>query len=148
MVLRFEKLAESHFTDVLRIEAAVNTAPWSERAFRNELTNPESCFLVSIADGVVRGYGGYWRCIDEAHITNVAVDPEVHRQGIGRRLMNELLARAKEDGMTCSTLEVRAGNEAAIKLYESLGYKIVSRRKRYYPDNQEDALVMWCYDLV
>ena len=87
MVLRFETLEESHLPDVLRIEAAVNTAPWSERAFRNELTNPESCFLVAIADGVIAGYGGYWRCIDEAHITNVAIDPERQRLGIGRRVM-------------------------------------------------------------
>ena len=147
MVLRFETLEESHLPDVLRIEAAVNTAPWSERAFRNELTNPESCFLVAIADGVIAGYGGYWRCIDEAHITNVAIDPERQRLGIGRRVMLELLGRARTDGLTCSTLEVRAGNEAAIKLYENLGYTIVSRRKSYYPDNQEDALVMWCYEL-
>lgn len=148
MVLRFEKLAENHLPDVLRIEAEVNTAPWSERAFRNELTNPESCFLVAIADGQIAGYGGYWRCIDEAHVTNVAIDPSKQRQGIGRRLMLELIARAKDEGMTCSTLEVRASNDAAIKLYENLGYDVVSRRKRYYPDNQEDALVMWCHDLA
>lgn len=148
MTLRFEKLDVAHLPEVLRIEAQVNTAPWSERAFVNELTNPESCFLVAIADGVVAGYGGYWRCIDEAHITTVAVDPSRHRLGIGRRLMDELIDRAKSDGLTCSTLEVRASNDAAVKLYEGLGYSVVSRRKNYYPDNGEDALVMWCYELA
>lgn len=148
MILRFEPLGEQHLPDILRIEALVHSAPWSERAFRNELINPESAFLVALVDGVVGGYGGYWRCIDEAHITNVAVDPARQRQGIGRKLMLELLAKAKQEGLTCSTLEVRAGNEAAIALYRKLGYDVVSRRKNYYPDNREDALVMWCYDLA
>jgi [ribosomal protein S18]-alanine N-acetyltransferase len=64
------------------------------------------------------------------------------------RLMRELLGRAIDEGMICSTLEVRAGNEAAIKLYEKLGYKVTAERKKYYPDNREDALIMWLYDLV
>jgi ribosomal-protein-alanine N-acetyltransferase len=62
--------------------------------------------------------------------------------------MNELLHRARERGATCSTLEVRAGNEAAVRLYESLGYRTVATRRAYYPDNREDALVMWNYDLT
>lgn len=62
--------------------------------------------------------------------------------------MIELLSRARDADMTCSTLEVRAGNEAALALYENLGFKRVAVRKRYYPDNREDAVVMWLADLV
>ena len=81
--------------------------------------------------------------VDEAHITTIAVAPDRHRMGIGERLVVDLLLRARERGMVCSTLEVRAGNLAAIGLYEKLGYVRSAVRKRYYPDNHEDAVVMW-----
>lgn len=147
MILRFEALGAHHFPAVLAIEQEANPAPWSEQSFRNELTNPQSVFLVAFGDGKVVGYGGYWRCIDEAHITTVAIAEPMRRHGLGRRLVVELLLRAKEEGMECSTLEVRAGNEAAVKLYEALGYVVAARRRAYYPDNREDALVMWLYGL-
>ena len=75
------------------------------------------------------------------------VAPEHRREGVGRALMISLLSKAKALGMTCSTLEVRISNEAAILLYEDLGYVRVAVRKGYYPDNQEDAVIMWLYDL-
>ena len=145
--LRFEPLSQHHLAKVLEIEQEANPAPWSEKSFTNELSNPQSMFLVAIGDGKVVGYGGYWRCIDEAHITTVAVSVEARRQGIGKRLMTTLLNHAVDEGMTCSTLEVRAGNVSAITMYENMGYVVAARRKGYYPDNKEDALVMWLYDL-
>jgi len=145
--LRFEALREEHLPAVLEIEKQANSAPWSERSFRNELDHEHGIFLVALGGGQVVGYGGVWLVVDEAHVTNVAVNPSLRRQGIGRRLMVELLKRAKERGMTCSTLEVRASNEAAIRLYEQLGYKITGHRRGYYPDNREDAAVMWLYEL-
>ena len=145
--VKFEPLRESHITAILAIEKRVNGAPWSEKSFRNELDHPHGIFFVALLDHRVVGYGGVWLVIDEAHITTVAVSDEHRQQGIGQKLMVELLSRAKEAGMVCSTLEVRAGNEAAIHLYEKLGYKGTARRKGYYPENKEDALVMWLYDL-
>lgn len=145
--LRFEALQEKHIPAILAIEKLTQTAPWSEQAFKNELANPQSVFMVALADGKLAGYGGFWRCIDEAHITTVSVDPELQRNGIARKLMKQLLEQAREEGFVCSTLEVRAGNEPAIKLYEKLGYKTTATRKSYYPDNKEDACVMWLYDL-
>ncbi len=145
--LRLEAITESHLPAVLQIEKAANSAPWSERSFRNELNHPHGIFLVAIGDGQVVGYGGIWLVVDEAHVTNLAVDPAVRRQGVARKLMMELLRRAKEKGMTCSTLEVRASNEAALELYEGLGYKTTATRRGYYPDNKEDAAVMWLYEL-
>jgi ribosomal-protein-alanine N-acetyltransferase len=146
--LRFEALEESHIPAILEIEREVNSAPWSERSFRNELTHAHGVFLTAIGDGNVVGYGGFWMVVDEAHITTVAVAKEFQRKGIGRKMMIELLTRAKAQGMACSTLEVRAGNEPAIKLYENLGYVTAARRKSYYPDNKEDALVMWLHSLT
>ncbi|HLK15476.1 MAG TPA: GNAT family N-acetyltransferase, partial [Fimbriimonadaceae bacterium] len=76
-----------------------------------------------------------------------AVDEGMRRQGIGRALIIDLLLEAKEAGMLCATLEVRASNTAAVSLYERLGFVTTARRKRYYPDNKEDALVMWLADM-
>jgi ribosomal-protein-alanine N-acetyltransferase len=145
--LRFERLDEGHIQQILEIERVVNTAPWSEQSFRNELTHPHGYFIVALVEGKLVGYGGYWMVIDEAHITTVAISPEHQRRGIGKKLMVELLDQAKQNGMTCSTLEVRASNDPAIKLYENLGYVSAARRKSYYPDNKEDAVVMWLHHL-
>jgi [ribosomal protein S18]-alanine N-acetyltransferase len=145
--LRFEALREGHIARILEIEARVNGAPWSERAFRNELAHSDRIFLVAISGVEVVGYGGVWLVIDESHVTTLAVEESQRRQGIGFKLMVELLKESKKVGMVCSTLEVRASNRAAIELYERLGYKETARRKGYYPDNKEDAIVMWMYDL-
>jgi ribosomal-protein-alanine N-acetyltransferase len=102
---------------------------------------------VAIADGKVVGFAGLWMVVDEAHITTVAVDPQFRRNGIGRKLTKEVLARGKERSATCATLEVRASNESAIRLYEELGFIQSARRKGYYPDNKEDAIVMWKHEL-
>ena len=142
-----EPLAEEHIPDILLIEKESNGAPWSEKSFRNELNHSHGIFLVAMDGGRVVGYAGEWLVVDEAHITTVAVSPDQRRKGIGRHLTIDLLNLAKERGMMCSTLEVRAGNTPAIELYRALGYVETARRKAYYPDNQEDALVMWLHDL-
>lgn len=145
--LRLAPLDRSHIPAILEIEKVANGAPWSEQSFLNELVNPQSIFLVGLNSGEVVGYGGVWMCVDEAHVTNVAVAEDHRRKGIGRAIVTELLARAVERGATCSTLEVRAGNTAAIEMYQAFGFTSVATRKRYYPDNHEDAIVMWVYDL-
>lgn len=144
----FAKLQASHIPEVLAIDKVVHSAPWTEQSFRNELTNPHSVFIVALSLGKVVGFGGAWLLVDEAHITNVAVEPSTQRRGIGEKICRELLDRSKQAGMICSTLEVRESNIAAIKLYEKLGFVQTNVRKKYYPDNQENAVVMWLHDLV
>jgi [ribosomal protein S18]-alanine N-acetyltransferase len=145
--VRFEPLSEAHIASIMEIEKVSNGSPWSERSFRNELEHPNGVFLVAMDGGRVIGYAGAWFVVDEAHITTVAIDPNYRRRGIGRALTIAILGEAKERSMACSTLEVRAGNEAAIELYQQLGYVTTAKRRAYYPDNQEDALVMWLHDL-
>lgn len=145
--LRLEPLAEHHLAAILETEKAVNGSPWSEKSFRNEIDHPHGIFRVAIEGGEVVGYGGLWLVIDEAHVTNVAVAPAHQRKGIGRRLMVELLRAAREAGMVCATLEVRAGNGPALSLYENLGFVRTALRRGYYPDNKEDAVVMWLHRL-
>ena len=147
VTLRLEPLAEHHLPAILEIERGVNGSPWSEKSFRNEIDHPHGIFKVAIEGGEVVGYGGLWLVIDEAHVTNIAVAPARQRQGVGRRLMVELLKAAREKGTTCATLEVRAGNAAALELYEKLDFERTAVRRGYYPDNKEDAIVMWRHSL-
>lgn len=145
--MRFEPLDEGKIPAILEIERVSNPSPWSERSFRNELDNPQSVFRTVHVDGKLVGYGGLWTVVDEAHITTVAIAPEARQHGLGKRLMNELLGEAKGRGMASATLEVRASNAAARALYERLGFEEAAVRKGYYPDNREDAIVMWLYNL-
>lgn len=146
--MRLGALEERHIKEVQAIEQIAQPAPWSERSFRNELNHPGGIFLVCETSKGVVGYGGAWVVADECHIITVTVTPDSQRQGIGSKLVSELLHRSLEKGATCATLEVRAGNSGAIQLYEKFGFSQVGVRKKYYPDNQEDAIVMWLYDLA
>jgi ribosomal-protein-alanine N-acetyltransferase len=141
-----EPMAEEHIDAVLAIENVSNGAPWSEESFRREIKNPQAHYFVAI-DGEVLGFAGYWTLIDEAHVTTIAVQPEARGKGIGRALMQRIFDDAAAHGMTCATLEVRSSNVAAIHLYESLGFLNSGLRKNYYPDNREDAVIMWRYGL-
>lgn len=146
--LRFEPLRAEHLKTIVEIERAGQSAPWSEASFRNEIGHKHAIFLVAIVDGEIAGYVGLWLLIDEAHITTVMVRADQRQHGLGAKLVREALRRARERGAAAATLEVRAGNAPAIRLYESLGFESVATRKRYYPDNNEDALVMWLYGLA
>lgn len=142
--LRIVPFAEQHVADVVRIDHACQSKPWSEAAVRLELERPEGVFLVALVDGEVAGFAGAWMVLDEAHVINVAVDPPRQRQRIGERMMTALLEACQKKGATCATLEVRASNEPAIALYKKFGFRDVARRRGYYIDNKEDAVVMWC----
>lgn len=144
--VRLVPLEADHIPAIVEIEKRSNSSPWSERSFVNELDHPHGIFLVALEGDEIIGFGGVWIMIDEAHVTTVAVAPEHRRRGIGRRIVSALLEAARNRGTTCATLEVRAGNEPAIGLYESLGFVRSAIRKRYYPDNKEDAVVMWKHD--
>jgi [ribosomal protein S18]-alanine N-acetyltransferase len=146
--LRFVPLSKELIDEILVIESSTHSAPWSRKSFENELEHKYGVFLIALIEGKVIGYGGTWVLVDEAHVTNVVVSPEFRGQGIGRKLMNEMLVKAREKGAVCATLELRKSNEVALKLYESMGFIQATVRKAYYPDNQEDAIVMMLDDLL
>ncbi len=146
--LRFVALDKTHIPKILEIEQVTHSAPWSQRSFENELEHKYGIFLVGLLEGELCAYGGVWILVDEAHVTNVVVKSELRGQGIGRKLMIELLQRARTRGAVCATLEVRATNATAIHLYEDLGFVQSTVRKQYYPDNKEDAVVMMLNDLL
>jgi [ribosomal protein S18]-alanine N-acetyltransferase len=146
--LRFVPLQKEHIPDILAIEHVTHSAPWSQRSFENELEHKYGIFLVGFVEGKIVAYGGCWVLVDEAHVTNVVVREDMRGQGIGKKLMVDLLDKAKQKGALCATLEVRSSNQAALHLYEKLGFSQTTVRKRYYPDNHEDAIVMMLDDLV
>ncbi|MFZ5597601.1 MAG: ribosomal protein S18-alanine N-acetyltransferase [Bacillota bacterium] len=132
-----------HLEQVLDIENKSFPTPWSYRSFMFEVTeNDFSLYTVALVDGRVVGYSGMWIVLDEAHITNIAVHPDYRGKGYGRVLLEDLLGRAAVMGALKITLEVRVSNHVARTLYQSMGFIEMGMRKKYYTDNDEDAIIM------
>nr|WP_069960317.1 ribosomal protein S18-alanine N-acetyltransferase [Kurthia senegalensis] len=130
--------------EVHHIEEAVFATPWTLEAFELEMTkNTQATYIVAEKEGRLIGFCGMWIVLDESQITNVAVMPEGRGQGIGEQLMREALRIAQERDCVVMSLEVRVSNDVAQNLYRKLGFQAGGIRKKYYTDNQEDALVMW-----
>jgi ribosomal-protein-alanine N-acetyltransferase len=131
---------------VMAIEDEAFTMPWSRNLFLSEFRNPAvSLMLVALAAAssrIVVGYSVCWVFVDELHILNLATKAEYRRQGIARQLMLETLKRAYDRGARKAFLEVRASNEPAQRLYESMGFTVGPVRKDYYDMPVEDAVVM------
>ncbi|USK92512.1 ribosomal protein S18-alanine N-acetyltransferase [Rossellomorea marisflavi] len=129
---------------VMEIEEQSFTVPWSREAFISEMEeNHLSMYIVIEDEGQIAGYCGVWIVVDEAHITNVAILPSHRGKGYGELLMRKIMEMAIESGARVMTLEARVSNVPAQSLYRKLGFQDGGIRKRYYSDNQEDALVMW-----
>ena len=129
---------------VIALDQLCFTLPWPPSSYRFELLENQAarCWVAATNEDQIVGVLVMWFIVDEAHIATIAAHPNVRRQGIGRALLLTGLHQAVEQNMLTATLEVRAQNEAAIRLYEQFGFEVVGRRKRYYHDNGEDALLM------
>lgn len=129
---------------VAELEQLSFTTPWPRDAFVNELTiNQHAKYVVAEESGKVIAYCGMWVILDEAHITNIAVDPRYRGRKLGEALMRQMMGVAVLFGVKSMTLEVRPSNLTARNLYRKLGFTEAGRRKNYYSDNQEDAIIMW-----
>lgn len=142
MPIAIRPAAESDLPALAALESACFAHPWSEKSLAETLGNGRSLFLLAEREGEALGYLGMEYVLDEGGITNVAVFPANRRQGIADALIKELLRRAKALGLATVTLEVRAGNAAAIALYQKNGFVPVGRRKNYYTAPTEDAILM------
>lgn len=140
----FRKMALDDIAQIVAIEEASFSTPWTADAFHHELEmNEHAHYVVLEKDGLVIGYCGLWIIIDESHVTNIAILPEYRGQKLGDALLKEVISEAKGLGVKTMTLEVRVSNEVAKQLYRKYGFQNGGIRKRYYADNQEDGLVMW-----
>lgn len=153
-----EPLTLADIDQVMQIEQVAFTAPWSARAYRFEIADNEQSTMLAVRPAQLRrnwlerlrlprrprllGYAGFWLLVDDAHICTIAVHPEWRRRGLGELLLLSLLDRAAPLGARRASLEVRVSNRAAQRLYHKVGFETISRRRRYYADNNEDAYIM------
>lgn len=133
----------SDVDEVYEIEKEAFSDPWSKTSFLESIAGPSNHYLVAIMDGSVVGYCGYWGIAGEGYIYNVAVKTSHMRQGIGQKMLEELIIQAVGRGITSLTLEVRHSNGAAINLYKKLGFIEAGVRKDFYSKPLEDAIIMW-----
>jgi len=127
---------------IVAIEHVSFPSPWSAELFEAELKRPMARYFAAEEEGRILGYMGYWEVPGEAHIISLAVEPAARRRGVARALIAHCMGFASRKGAGIATLEVRAGNEAGKALYGSEGFRTVAIRRKYYQDNQEDAVVM------
>ena len=131
-----------HIKEIAQIERQCFSMPWSESALEEELYNPQASFIVAQrADGAVLGYAGLHVAADEGYIDNIAVREDYRRQGIADDLL-DVFVRFGAANLAFLTLEVRPSNQAAIDLYFKHGFAQVGRRKDYYENPREDAIIM------
>lgn len=139
-----QDMTQADIDGVQEVERASFPVPWPASAFRHELTQNKNARYIVARDGErIVAYAGLWLMVDEAHITTFAVHPDSRRRRIGERLLQRLFEIAYEIDAEWLTLEVRASNLAAQRLYEKYGFRRAGVRRRYYSDNNEDALIMW-----
>ena len=135
-------MTDAHVDAVADLEAICFADPWSANSVASELTNPLSCWLVALEADTVVGYIGSQTVMGETDMMNVAVHPDHRRKGIAVSLIHALVQKFKECESHCLTLEVRASNAPAIALYEKLGFTEAGRRRNYYRNPKEDALIL------
>ncbi len=140
--LQIRRLAYADLPHVLAIERRAFPTPWSLAMFVLELSKPTGICLAALIDDRIVGYLVCSRYDTVWHLMNVAVDDRLRRQGIAIALIERLFELADQPGEQY-TLEVRKSNESAIRLYESFGFNAAGRRRGYYHDNREDAVIMW-----
>ena len=135
-------MTADHVSQVAQLEKLCFRDPWSENSVASELNNPLSLWLVAVEGEKVAGYVGSQSVMGESDMMNVAVHPDFRRQGIGERLILDLIDQLNQRGNHSLTLEVRASNVSAIALYRKLGFEQVGLRKNYYRNPKEDALIL------
>ena len=141
----FRLTDESAVDEIVALETASFTNPWSKDALLWEMRNSDvtRVYVARDDDGTLVAFCACWFIFDELHINTMAVAEDRRRQGIASALLRHVLEEARASGARMATLEVRESNTAALHLYESLGFRIVARRPRYYTKPDEDALILW-----
>jgi [ribosomal protein S18]-alanine N-acetyltransferase len=140
--LDIRRLTYADLPQVIAIERRAFPTPWSLAMFVLELSKPSGICLAALLDGRIVGYLVCSRYDTVWHVMNIAVDDRLLRQGIASSLLERLFGMADKPNEQY-TLEVRTSNDAAIRLYERFGFRAAGRRRAYYHDNREDALIMW-----
>lgn len=143
--IEIEEMREADLDEVMEIEKRSFAAPWSKKLFRETLAFPLSFNLVARkkVDKRIAGYANFYLIKDEVQVLNIAIAPESRGMGYGTGLLEHAIALLRARGAKEFFLEVREGNAHAIEIYRKLGFRKVGRRRRYYSETNEDALVMY-----
>lgn len=141
-MIQIREMQWDDLDQVMEIESACFTVPWTETGFFTFLIRDDTVFLVAEDDEKIFGYCGIVMAMDEGDITNVAVDASMRNQGIGKMLLTKLFEETENRGVKKIFLEVRESNASAIHLYEKMGFVVTGRRKNYYEAPREDAILM------
>ncbi len=141
----FRPMTRADIPVVIELETATYPQPWSEGVFVDELGLTNRVYVVAEHDGSLLGFAGLMLIEDDAHVTTLAVRSDIRKGGLGTRLMLKLISAGLERGARNLTLEVRATNEGAQRLYNRFGMVAVGLRKHYYRD--DDAVIMWATDI-
>ena len=145
MTVRIERIQSPQDLDgVLEVEATSFNNPSTRSWYENELQRPDVCFIYVIrtAEHAVAGFCAFWKVLDQIHINNLAIRPELRNQGLARRLLQKVLEDAAALGAPHATLEVRRSNERALRLYQQAGFRLAGVRTAYYTAPIEDALIL------
>ncbi len=142
MNIEIEKMARHHIADLVEIENASFSRPWTCAGFEGELKNDTAVFLVAVENDKAVGYIGFHTVLDEGYIANIAVLPDYRKQGIASMLLNKAIETCKENNLAFLSLEVRKSNEKAISLYKKFAFETVGERKNFYSAPTENAYIM------
>lgn len=148
-LLELERVSPEHLNALLELDHLCFGGLWTLDGYQRELDSPNSDLLglftpISPASPApLLAMGCLWAILEEAHITILAVNPHYQRQGLGQAMLIALLIAARNRGLERATLEVRASNQSALSLYQKFSFKLAGRRRRYYQDTGEDALILW-----
>ncbi|MCL1473532.1 ribosomal protein S18-alanine N-acetyltransferase [Argonema antarcticum] len=154
--LNLKPLTPELLPAVVKLDRECFGGLWTLESYQRELDSPNSDILILLKEEndeeslspdpchtPILGLGCLWAILDEAHITILAVHPHHRAQGLGMALLTALLSQAWQRGLERATLEVSASNETALSLYQKFGFRIAGRRRGYYQDTGEDALILW-----
>lgn len=149
-VLKLKALEAAQLEAVVELDRRSLGGMWTIEGYQREMDSPNSDLLIiqqmipqqTIAQPIL-GVGCVWAILDEAHITTLAIDPTMQRQGWGSVMLHALLKAARRRELEWATLEVRVSNLGAIALYKKFGFEAVGERKRYYQNPEENALILW-----
>ncbi|MDE7232888.1 MAG: ribosomal protein S18-alanine N-acetyltransferase [Lachnospiraceae bacterium] len=142
-MITYREMTAEDVPFISRLEEETFSMPWSAASFLQMIEKEDARYYVAEEDGKLLGGCGLLLIAEEGNITNVVVVPEARRRGVAMGMLTHLLAAGDREGLTAYTLEVRVSNQAAIALYEKLGFVSEGIRPNFYEKPTEDAMIMW-----